>query len=167
MRKSILFFLIVFSATSIANPVNLAAIIPPSDYLIKPEQSSFKKISSLKIKDIQKLAGRKLTLKEKIAFIILKKKLRHNPNEKEQGQTAFVIGIVGLALLIIGLFVPYLIIGALIASIIAIVMGSLAKKKNPSDAKAKAAMLMGWITLGLLAFLLLLAAIVLASWSFY
>lgn len=167
MQKIFLLILISFSLPSGANPVNISAIIPPSYYSIQPEKSSAKDIRSSKIKDIQKLLGRKLTLKEKIAYIILKKKLRHYRDKVEEGQTAFNIGIVGLALLIIGLFVPYVILGSLVAAIIAIVMGSIAKKKSSSDSKAKAAMLLGWITLGLIAFLFLLVAIVIASWWYW
>ena len=111
------------------------------------------------------MIGRKLTLKEKIAFLILKKKLKKQADEtSSSGEAAFIIGILGLVLLIAGLFVPYIILGSLVAGIIAIVMGSMAKRKDPSDTKARAALLMGWITLGLIAFLLLLAAIVVASW---
>ena len=167
MRKFLLIFPILLGMASSATPLNLSAIITPSGYFIQPPESTLKNVHSLRIKDFQKLIGRKLTLKEKISFLLLKKKLRQLPDEKEKGQTAFVLGIIGLGLLIVGLFVPYVILGSLVASIMAIVLGTIEKKKNPSDSKAKAGALLGWITLGLIAFLLLLAAIVLASWSFY
>jgi predicted membrane protein len=111
------------------------------------------------------MLGRKLTLKEKITLLILKKKLKKQADESKQGQTAFVLGIISIALLIAGLFLPYVILGALIAAIIAIVMGNMAKKKDPSDMKAKMGALMGWITLGGIALILILVAAIIASWS--
>ena len=167
MRKYFLLIPFLFAMTASAAPFSLPAIITPSGYFIQPPESTLKNVHSLRIKDFQKLIGRKLTLKEKISFLLLKKKLRQIPDEKEKGQTAFILGIMGLGLLIIGLFVPYVILGSLVLSIMAIVLGTIEKKKNPSDSKAKAGALLGWITLSLIAFLLLLAAIVLASWSFY
>jgi hypothetical protein len=124
------------------------------------------KISSLKVRDLEKQAGRKLTLKEKIAFLILKKKLkRQEDTGSREGKTAFSFGLAAVAFLILGLFVPYVILGALVASIVAIVMGSSAARKNPNDRKAHSAKLLGWITLGLIALLILLIALVIAAWA--
>src|SRR5258705_5571 len=61
----------------------------------------------------------------------------------------------------------YEILGALVAAIFAIVMGSMASKQDRSDKKAHAAKLLGWITLGLIALLLILAAIIVATFSWY
>ena len=155
-----IFFCIFFS---IATPVS-SATIPPASGKIIPVGAIYKKIASLKIRDIQKLAGRKLTLKEKISFLILKHKLKQQADDKQnKGQTAFVFGIVGLGLLIVGLFVPYVILGALVSAILAIVSGSVAKKQDPSDKKAHAGKLLGWITLGLIALLIILVAVVIAA----
>ncbi|MGZ5221561.1 MAG: hypothetical protein ACXWC7_15845, partial [Chitinophagaceae bacterium] len=107
-----------------------------------------------------------LTVKEKIGFIILKHKIKRQlKNSEKQGQTAFIMGIAGLALFAIGLFVPVLLVGSLIAAIVAVVSGSVAQKQDPSNRKAHAGKLLGWITLGLLALLLILAAIVLSAWT--
>jgi hypothetical protein len=70
-------------------------------------------------------------------------------------------------MLVLGLFIPYLIIGALVAGIIAVVLGSVAKRQNPSDKKAYAATLLGWITLGAIALFLILAIIIVSSWGWY
>lgn len=166
---------------------------------ITPVEILYEKIASMKVKDIQILIGRKLTIKERIGFWLLQQKIKHEQKkglgpvtflqlkqkienglnkegplkkkkrhaEASQGQTAFVIAIAAAALLVIGLFVPYVILGALVASIFAIVMGSVAYKQNRSDKKAHAAKLLGWITLGLIAFLFLLAVIVVATWAWY
>lgn len=143
-----------------------AAISPVPGNGIIPTEITNKKITSLRVKDIQRLAGRKLTLKEKISFFLLKQKLNHKKNDaSKQGQTAFTLGLIALGLLVLGLFIPYVIIGALAASILAIVTGSMAKKDDPSDKKAHAGKLLGWITLGLIAFVFILAVIIVASWG--
>lgn len=138
--------------------------MPPSTSKIIPVGDIYKKIASLKIKDIQKLVGRKLTIKEKISFLILRHKLKHPPRDKQnKGQTAFIFGIAGLALLIVGLFVPYVILVSLVSAILAVVFGSVAKKQDPSDNNALTGKLLGWITLGLIALLAILVIVLIAS----
>lgn len=143
-----------------------AATAPTANNKIIPVEVVYKKIASMKMKDFRKLAGRKLTLKEKVSIIILKHKLRQQAKDSEkQGQTAFTFGLIAVGLLLLGLFVPYVILGSLVAAILAIVTGAMAKKGDGDNRKAKAGQLLGWITLGLIAFLFILAAVVLASWS--
>ena len=165
MRKAfaLLFFFCLLEFPAISSSVPFAQLGMPTEKA-HPNEGQPKSISSLKVKDLEKLAGRKLTLKEKIAFVILKKKLKkeEDPNSKE-GKTAFSFGIAAIALLVLGLFVPYIILGSLIAGIVAVVMGSSALKKNPNDRKAHSARLLGWISLGLFALLLILVAIALSS----
>jgi hypothetical protein len=134
---------------------------------IHPSLEAHQKFTSLKIKNVQKLIGRKLTLKEKISFLIIKHTLKKKAVESKQGQTALGFGIAGAVMLILGLFIPYVIIGALIAAILAIVLGSVAKKQDRSDKKAYAAVLLGWLTLGAIALLVIVAAIVLSSSGWY
>jgi hypothetical protein len=155
-------------------------------------QAVLSKIASMKVKELQQLTGRKLSLKEKLGFMLLKRQVKKDNGEKmaelfvkkiltkdesikkspgkkaegsSKGQQALVFGIVGIVLLIAGLFIPYIILGALIASILAIVVGSTAKKENPDDTKASTGKLLGWITLGLLGVLVIAVAIALAGWS--
>jgi hypothetical protein len=163
MRLIIIRSIIFFSLISIVSPVSSANISSPAIKTVH-DSEVYKKLATLKIKDIQKLAGRKLTLKEKIGFVILKHKIkRQSKSSQKQGETALIFGIAGLGLFIIGLFVPVLLLGSLIAAIVAVITGSVAK--DPSNRKARAGKLLGWITLGLLALLLILAAIVAASWA--
>lgn len=170
--------------------VSDAAIIPVNN-TTDPVYMVMEKISSLKVKDAEKMAGRKFTLKERIGFVLLKKQIRNykkngntptlfqklvlkkaekklNKGKKNEpgskGQSAMVFGIAAIVTLIIALFIPYVIFASLIASILAIVLGSVAKKENPQDTKAGVGKLLGWITLGLIALLVIAAAIVLASW---
>lgn len=159
---SILSFLLLMTI-----PAN-AAVSPVSDNGIIPSEILYKKIVSLKVKDIQRLAGRKLTLKEKVSFFLLKQKLKHKKNDaSKQGQTAFIIGLIALGLLALGFFVPYALVGALVASILAIVFGSMAKKRDPSDKKAQAGKLLGWISLGIFGLLIIIGAIIIASWDWF
>lgn len=169
MRKALAFllFFCLISCGAIASSVPF----PPMNIPVEKKQTNEshpKSISSLKLKDLEKLVGRKFTLKEKIAFFILKKKLKNEEDKgSKEGNTAFGFAIVGAAFLILGLFVPYIILGSLIAAIVAVVMGSSALKKNPDDRKAYLARLLGWITLGLFALLLILVAIALSSSSWW
>src|SRR5213083_2990014 len=67
---------------------------------IYPPEEAYKKLTSLKMKEVQKLIGRKLTFKEKISLLVLK----HVSNKREQskkGSTALGFGIAALALLLL------------------------------------------------------------------
>ncbi len=46
-----------------------AATAPTTNNKIIPVEAVYKKIASMKMKDFRKLAGRKLTLKEKVSII--------------------------------------------------------------------------------------------------
>jgi hypothetical protein len=147
-------------------------IIPVSHPVPVPLELIYHKIVSMNVKEVQQQLGRKLTLKEKLGFWFLKEKAKHelkkrakHPEAKSTaGLTALVIAILSLLFFVVGLFVAPLLIASLVASIVAIVLGSTAKKKDPNDMKAHAAKLMGWIVLGLLALLLLIAVIAVSSW---
>lgn len=154
----------LFVLLSISFPV-LSATAPAEPSRPVPAGAIYKKIMSLKVKDIQRMTGKKMTIREKIGFALLKHKLKkqHKQNTSK-GESALIFGVAALGLFVIGLFVPYVIVGALVSSILAIVIGSVAKKQNPDDSKAHAGKLLGWITLGLIALLFALVAIVLASW---
>ena len=133
----------------------------------KPIDGGYKNIATMKLKEFQRLVGRKLTFKEKVGFFVLKHRMKHQQNDTDkQGQTAYILGLVGLGLFVIGLFVPYVILGSLVAAIMAIVTGSTAKKKDGENRKAKAGKLLGWITLSLIVVTFILAVIVVASWGF-
>lgn len=151
-----------------------------------------KKIASLKVRELQQLTGRKMSLKEKLGFMVLKSQVRkgkademaglllkkifhkHEPAGKVKGkkadgnkkaESAFVFGIAALVLLALGFFIPYVVIPSVISAILAIVLGTMAKKEGGSDSKASAGKLMGWITLGILVVLLIVAAIALSGWN--
>ncbi|MBS1918859.1 MAG: hypothetical protein JST17_01250 [Bacteroidetes bacterium] len=133
-----------------------------------PGNEIINRIASLKLKDFQKLSRRKFTLKEKLGFLILKHRLKHQANEnKKPGNTAFMLALIGLGLLVLGLFVPYIILGSIVAAILAIALGSSAYKKDHSDRKAHAAKIIGWLTLAITVLFLIIAAIIIATWSWF
>lgn len=128
--------------------------------------------TTLSIKEVQKLTGRKLTLKEKIAFKIfqwnIKKKSKGEKagDYKDKGKTAMIFGIIAVTSF---LLTPLLFFGTLAAlafAIAALATGKKALKANPNDKKAKTAIILGWITIGLLVILAALIAVFLATWSF-
>ncbi len=172
MKKIILISLLfsisenpLYSTTIPAASLTIPAVKPG------PVEILLNKFISLKIKDLQKLAGRKFSLKEKIAILVLKQKLKHKEGERSnQGQLAMIFGIGAITLLILAFLVPgtgAFFTASLISSILAIVIGSVAKKNDPSDRKAHVGKLLGWITLGLIALLVIAVAIALSSWSWY
>jgi hypothetical protein len=167
MRIIILRIIIFFSLFTATTPSGFAAI-SGSTVIITPGKIIFEKSSSLKVKDIQKMLGRKLTLKEKISLFILKHTIRHKTNEPDHlGEASLILGILGVVFLLTSLLWPPLILGSLAASIAAIITGSVAMKKNKSDKMAYAGKLLGWITLGLLALLLILIIIAISFWRVY
>ncbi len=124
-------------------------------------------ITTAKTKDIEKLLGRKLKLKEKIALKVFqwkyKKGLRVKNTEKsdKKGKAALILGIIGISALLI----PYLSIVALPCAILAIIFGNQAKKQNPNNGQAKAGVILGWVTVGLFALALIVVLAILSSWS--
>ena len=172
MRKIPLLILVLFVFSSfssdhieIVSPVNknISGVAPVENKLMPIE-----KVASMKIKEAEKLLGRKLSLKEKIAFKIAQLKIKKDLKAKEKGkpskgQAAMVLGIIGLACVLI----PYGIIASIPLAIIAIIQGSQAKKENHNDGKAQAAIVLGIVTLGLIALAIILVAIILTSWGWY
>lgn len=168
MKKHLLliaFSFVFFNAES--------ATIPSTSFI----KSSFNNVvnplqyfSTLSIKEVQKLAGRKLTLKEKIAVKIFQweikkgyRPVKKNEN-KEKGETAMIFGIAGLASMLIP--IPYIGgLAAIVCTVLALVLGYQAKKENPKDRKAKTAIILGWIAVGLFALAIVTVLVILSSWG--
>ena len=119
-------------------------------------------IMNVTIKQVEQFTGRKLVLKEKLALKLLQWKLKkelRTANEKparDPAKTAMILGIIGLA----ALFVPVINLASLPLAILAIVIGNKAKRTDPGNKKAKTAVTLGLITLGLLVIVGIIAALV-------
>lgn len=168
MKKYLLLFVMIFSglvSRSATEPAFTAVSAPTLSAPITPLEY----FASLSMKEVQKLAGRKLTLKEKIAVKLyqwkLKKQLRHPGKEekKSMGTTALIFSIIGLACLFLT-FIPVVgFVGSVVFTILGLVKGNKAKKDNPEDGNAKAAVVISWVTIGLFAVGLIIATVWLAA----
>lgn len=171
MRKIYVFILFLFGFISFdiqcfAN--TLPATLTSSVSTTQSDPLPMERLAKMKVKDAEKIFGRKFTLKEKIAFKIsqlkLKKELKAKAEGKSsKGQTAFVLSLIGLCLLII----PYASIASLPLAIIGLVMGAQAKKENPNDSKARTAIILSLVTLGLIVLVVLLLVALIASGGFW
>ena len=150
-----LFFVILFNfqinASSVPSSAvclnNYSSVIKPK--LENPNTAALRVLVKMKTVDIEKMLGRKLKFKEKIALKILKFKNRKNNFDKtptKDGEISQTLGIIG----IISLFVFPLVTIPL--AILAIVYGNKAKKENSNDKKAHTGIVLGWVTLGILVF---------------
>lgn len=169
MKKYLLLFVLLFPV--LASQSATEPIVPVvSGTNISGPADPLARLASLPMKEVQKLAGRKLTLKEKIAVKLyqwkLKKSLRHagEGEKSSKGKTALIFSIIGLACL----FIPVAVIGflgAVVFTVLGLVKGNSAKKADPNDGNAKAAVVIGWVTVGLFAIALVIATVILATWS--
>ncbi|MDZ4793483.1 MAG: DUF4190 domain-containing protein [Bacteroidota bacterium] len=124
--------------------------------------------STLSMKEVQQLVGRKLKFKEKIAVKFLQWKMRKGfspsrvSEKKDKGKTAMIFGIIALA----SLFIP--VVGglaSLVFAILALVFGYQAKKANPEDRKANTGIILGWVTIGLFVIAVAIVIAVLTTWG--
>ena len=165
MNKKILFFFIIIGAF-VFTQKSFAETVPFAFENVKPavsfSDSSLSVFTSLSVKEIEKLAGRKLSFKEKIAVKIYK----HNPSlfkrfadsteEKKMERKASWSKWLGIGSLI-GLIIPGVNLLSLPAAIIAIVFGASTQDNIKTKKNARQGITFGIITL---AIILLLAALV-------
>jgi hypothetical protein len=166
MKKSLIIsfflFLVFQPAHAIIRPTNTSSTSPTLNI-----PSSLQSLSSLKIKEVEKLLGRKMKLKEKIAFKIfqwkLKKELTSEKRDSgvDHGKTSMILGIVGIA----ALLVPYLAIASIPCAILAIIFGNKARKTDRNNGKAIAGIILGWMTIGIFIIALALLVVILSTWS--
>src|SRR5512138_984091 len=150
MRKVYLLIIVLFISSSFSFQAS-ANTVPPtltsSVSITQKDPMPLDRIATMKIKEAENILGRKFTLKEKIAFKIAQLKLRKELKAKAEGssskgQTAFILSLIGLCLLI----VPYASIASLPLAIIGLVLGSQAKRENPDDKKARTAVILSLVT---------------------
>lgn len=163
MKKNILLISLLIAGLS-----STAAKIPVSATVSIDLVNTLNRMSTLSIAEVQKLAGNKLSLKEKLGFKIWQWKLRKELKKKgpvpgRKGRTAKFLAIFGLATLVIpmiGLFT------AAICSGLALILGYDARKADPDDRNAQTAITIGWITLSVMAVLTMIIIAYLTSFSF-
>ena len=153
------FFLLFFSTSVFAS---ITAPFPNTTSAQTIDGSvSISTFASLKMKEVEKLIGRKLKLKEKIAVKIAQWKIR-NEIEKDDGKTAQLLGILGAA----SLFIPFINLASIPLSILAVVIGSKAKRKDPTNRKARTGVTLGIATLAFILVIGLIVALVLTIGQF-
>ena len=117
----------------------------------------------------QEVHQKKINFFQRILFKLAVKKFKKAADTDKadrQASSALTFGIVALGTLIIGLFVPYLILAAIPTGIVAMVLGKQALIGGTNyPEKAKLGKTFGLVSLIGFAFILLLAAILVASWG--
>jgi len=161
--------LFIFSSLSFQASANtLPVTLTSSVSTMQKDPVPMDRIATMKIKEAEKILGRKFSLKEKIAFKIAQIKLKKDLKAKvegkpSKGQNSMVLGIIGLACLLI----PFGVIASIPLAIIAIITGSQAKRENKDDRKAQTGIILGIVTLGLIALAILLVIAIIASGGFW
>jgi len=173
--RYLVFFLFMFAGLA-AHAGTSTIIIPDSNHhesvnkAIPASTGFLEQWLTMTPKEITRITGKKLTIKEKIALSIVRHKLKkvaahaddHDKN-KNLGKTALILGILSLVTLII----PFLDIASIPLAILAIILVSKAKRLDPHDKRARTAITLGIVTLGLFAFIVGLVIIILSSGTWF
>jgi hypothetical protein len=153
--KAIALLLSVFFSIQV-----FAAVTPPGT----TDKTSVADFTKMKSKEFEKLTGKKLTLLEKIQLKLLQKKLRKYDDEEitsKQKKLATWSMFLGIASLIL-LFIPYLVLLAIPAALLAMIFGMQSLKGN-SNAKAIIGVVTGGVTLLLILVALVFVAALIAG----
>ncbi len=149
------------SSTSVTPDKNQTAIT------LSAEMVSY--ITNLKIKEIEKSLGRKLKLKEKIGIKIYQWKIKKEfinkkaDGETDKGKTAMMMGFFAAGALLLSPILYFTWMAAIPLAIIAIVMGNKVLKDDKNDKNAKTAVILGWVTLGLMVISTIIIIAILAA----
>jgi len=167
MRRMILILFFTFTGTMFFSEAFSSSIISPAGNDNKIVYSSFPNIPDLKIKDLEKITGKKLSLKQKIElkFTVGKKLFKRglHKGETDKGQLALILSIIGLGALII----PYVALISLPCAIAALIIGYSARRQDPNNKKAKTAIILGWTTIAIFVFALILVIAILTTFAWY
>ena len=173
MNKNLLYLFIVIGGI-ISIQKTFAATVSFSFENVKPaagfSDTNLSLINHLSVKEIEKLAGRKLSFKEKIAVKIYKQNpsLYHqyadSTEEKKLEKKALWSKWLGIGSLI-GLFIPAVGVLSLPAAIIAIVFGASTKDKVKNKRNARQGITFGIITLAIILLLVALVVVIVSAWG--
>ena len=170
MNKKILYFFIIIGAIVSAQKT-FAETVPFAFENVKPAVSfsdSNLSVFNLSVKEIEKLAGRKLSFKEKIAVKIYKhnptlyKRFADSTEEKKLEKKALWSKWLGIGSLI-GLFIPGVGLLSVPAAIIAIVFGISTQDKVKNKRNARQGITFGIITLAIIVLLVALVVVIVSS----
>ena len=166
MRNKLILFFLVGAFNLHATPFSTE--IKSTIIVSLPATSSVSK--PMKNVKAEKLSEQQSTRKEKNE---LKRKKHFSENltgESKDGKDSEVLGTIAAGLLLFA-FIPssigVLFIASIPLAILAIVRGKKAQKKNPEDKKAKTGILLGTITLSVIATLFVLVMAALGSVGFF
>lgn len=147
MRKGILLLLaFVLSLPSRSAVVPMATEIPANSHaaIVLPNSTS-KTLLSKKTSALKRFTAR---MQQKMQLWMLKHLTPKKPGKegsKDLAQTAMILSIIGLAAILI----PYINIASIPLAILGLVFGYKALRENPNSRKAKTAVILGWVTIGL------------------
>lgn len=134
----------------------------PAPFFVTSPLLTIRDFTSMKIKDIEKLTGKKFSLVEKIAVQLLQRKLKkqitlgQDPEKlRKMGTLSLLLGVTSILVL----FLPYGIIASIALSIAGLVLGIKATKGG-KNINAILGIIFSSVTLAFI----LLAIVVLASW---
>lgn len=169
MRLIFILSFVFFSVESIAKPnlATLPLLTPVSKIEISSKPTPVSKADFLKmtVKDLEKLSGRKLKLKEKVAFKLIQLKAKKEIKTKEKvnyskrSKTAFLLSILSLVTLIV---IPV----SVTLAIISIILASKSLKENNEDKKARTAMGLSILALGLILVGFLIYGVLISNGAF-
>ena len=170
MNKKILYFFIIIGAV-VTTQKTFAETVPFAFENVKPavsfSDSNFS-VFNLSVKEIEKLAGRKLSFKEKIAVKIYKhnptlyKRFADSTEEKKLEKKALWSKWLGIGSLI-GLFIPGVGLLSVPAAIIAIVFGISTQDNIKNKRNARQGITFGIITLAIIVLLVALVVVIVSS----
>lgn len=178
MKKIVLlaFPMLLLFISVLATSTSSTSVTPdknPVTFTLSAEMVSY--ITKLKIKEIEKLLARKLKLKEKIGIRIYQWKTKKEfinkkvDGETDKGKTAMMLGFFAAGALLLSPILVFTWMAAIPLAIIAIIMGNKVLKDDKNDRNAKTAVILGWVTLGMMVIgtiviIAILAAIFSGGW---
>lgn len=127
-------------------------------------------LAKIKAKDIEKVAGRKLTffqkIKLKIALVVLRKldKGEITEKQKKQGEISMILGISSIVILLLSGVLPFIGLLCIPAAILAVIFGAKSLKGN-SNTKGIVGVVTGGVTLLLLLIAIIVVLAFFASWG--
>lgn len=126
---------------------------------------SASELATMKLKDLEKLTGHRLTLKEKLAFKIFQAKLKkqiHKADKKDypkRSKIAFILSLLSLATVVL---IPL----SLVLAVISILLAAKSIKQNEYDRKAKTAMGLSILAIGIIVVGLMIYGIFISDGAF-